>query len=137
MMDDQSKPVMEFIEALAQSHATLRGLARELRARPEAVDVTVTLSCSQYARNPHPFVEQYVEATLAHGKVIVWALELTWDEAAWSIDFDVAESGDDGRVLAAFPTRSPSSLAGMLSGLREASTELAASAASIDLSAPE
>ncbi len=79
-------------------------------------------------------LETYVEAELEDGKVICWWLEVGWNREQWRIEPSVLVNDDHGqRVLKDFPATTLQTLDDFIGQLKEATSDLAAYARSMDL----
>jgi hypothetical protein len=131
-LDRDSRGAIKLVAALAQSNGSLRRLSQELRGKPEVQSVSTYLYCQEYSANPNAFIEQYVEAEMANGKGLTWALEITWDDREWKIEHQVAENGKYQTSLISFPSKSAESLEELIQHIATATDDLVASTTAID-----
>ena len=74
---------MKMNRALASSNALLGGIAQQLREARRVVRVRQDLEISQYDSGCR--VEGYVDLELTNGVGLVWWLDISLAEEAWSI----------------------------------------------------
>jgi len=81
-------------------------------------------------------IEAYAEAELTNGNSICWWLELNWNEPNWLIEASVLVNDNQGQMtLKEFQDKTANSVDDLVVQLRNAISELVASADAIDLKA--
>ncbi len=131
-MDVPSRAAATLLGAIALCNERLIDLSRRLAMRPGIRSSSQSLSIRQYGSGP--MLEAYVDAELTTGKAAVWGLELTWDQAGWTIDYFVRANDDQGQYsVQEFETLTASTFNGVQEHLKKATDDLCAAAVSADV----
>ena len=81
-------PRIELLEAILDATKVLMLATGRLRRRPDVLEATHTVDLQKHLSGYA--CDEYVEATLANGAVLTWAVSLTWPRDTWHIDAEVA-----------------------------------------------
>ena len=132
-MDAESERAIRVLECIAACNEELMALSRWLESVPGIKGVTRALEFRAYKSGT--MLEAYVEAELAEGKALCWWLDVSWNDQHWRIEPSVLVNDTQGqRVLRDFLEKTPRTVDDFIDQLKEATSDLAAYARSMDLS---
>lgn len=133
-MNTENKLALKLLHGIAVSNEMLISLSQDLRARPEVVRVLHSLEARKHQSGAA--LEGYVDAELRNGKAICWWMDAYWKEGKWVIECSVLVNNDEGQhIFKEFPSKSAESLDDFITQLERATSDLVASASTINLEA--
>jgi len=133
-VNETSLPAIRLLESLAHCNEALIELCLSLRSSPHVTNVQRRFDCRAYETGV--MIEAYAEAELTNGNSICWWLELNWNEPNWLIEASVLVNDNQGQMtLKEFQDKTANSVDDLVVQLRNAISELVASADAIDLKA--
>ena len=127
-MDIQSQYTIEFLQSIAQAHATFAEFARLLRARPQ-VKFAEIIRFSPTSYISYFGGELGVTTTLKNGGAVDWWIELQWNENIWTLEYNVERSfpdRDGTQTAIAFPKIQTTELNVLIEELNQATAQLIA-----------
>lgn len=132
-MDNESKYVAKFLEAIASNNRKFIELAGALRLQSKVLSVKQGIDCRQY--NSGTRIEYYVDAELRNGKSMCWWLEIIWNKECWTIEASVLVNHDQGQdKLKEFPDKISETFNEFITQFNDSTNELVSSIDGINFS---
>ena len=131
-MDDKSKYVAKFLEAIALNNKKFMQLADELRSQLDVLSVKQGIDFGQYKSGTR--VDFYVDAELHSDKSICWWLEICWEREQWIIEYSVLITHNQGQEkLKEFSDKLPENFDEFILQFNKSTDELIVTSSEISL----